>query len=126
MRLADDSHVSVRVSEESAWPEIEFDLGIEAFDEAAWQELVGGTLPFHYLICEMPGATMFYQGGGLIPSPEVDPFLMPPRLPTNSLATAGPQTRNRPIEKRHAGKGAMLAETLPPVDASGAGESFRP
>lgn len=73
-RLAEDSHVTVELADGSAWPTVRFDLRLEAFDVGAWQTLVGGTLPFHYLVCEQPEATMFYQGGGMIPLPEVDPF----------------------------------------------------
>jgi hypothetical protein len=74
VRFTADSSVSVRVTEGSAWPRVAFDLGIAAFDEAAWQKLTGGTLPFHFLVCDLADATMFYQGGGMIPMPAVDPF----------------------------------------------------
>jgi len=74
VRFAAGSSVLVRVAEGTPWPRVAFDLGLEAFDQAAWQKLNGGTLPFHYLVCDLPEATMFYQGGGMIPMPEVDPF----------------------------------------------------
>ena len=74
VRFATDSSVSIQVTEGTRWPRVAFDLRLEAFDEAAWQKLTGGTLPFHYLVCDLPEATMFYQGGGMIPLPEVDPF----------------------------------------------------
>ncbi|HJN19253.1 MAG TPA: hypothetical protein QGH10_27425, partial [Armatimonadota bacterium] len=70
-RFSRDSRVTVTTGDR--WPRVEFDIGIEAFDEAAWQR-AHGTVPFHYLLCETPGATFHYQGGGLIPAPEVDPF----------------------------------------------------
>ena len=74
VRFSADWFFTVRVTEACPWPTITFDLALEAFDAAAWQKLAGGTLPFHFLVCEPPGATMFYQGGGMIPCPEVDPF----------------------------------------------------
>ncbi|MBM3473908.1 MAG: hypothetical protein FJX75_11615 [Armatimonadetes bacterium] len=73
-KLTEDSAVTVQLAEDAPWPRVAFSLGIETFDEAAWQKLVGGTLPFHFLVCDVPQATMFYQGGGMIPLPEVDPF----------------------------------------------------
>jgi hypothetical protein len=73
-KLAKGSEVTVEVAEGAAWPRVAFSLGLDAFDEAAWQKLVRGTLPFHFLVCDVPQATMFYQGGGMIPLPEVDPF----------------------------------------------------
>ncbi len=74
VRFTPDSSVTVRVTADSAFPVIAFDLGIAAFDASAWQKLTGGTLPFHFLVCDLPDATMFYQGGGMIPMPVVDPF----------------------------------------------------
>ena len=74
VRFAADSFVEVEVAADVPWPRIRFALGLEAFDRAAWQAACGGTVPFHFLLCELPEATLFYQGGGMIPLPAVDPF----------------------------------------------------
>lgn len=78
-RLGPESRVEVTLAEGDLWPRVSFSLHLQAFDPEAWQQAVGGTLPFHYLLCELPGATMFYQGGGLTPSREVDPYPMSTR-----------------------------------------------
>ena len=75
-RLGPESRVEVVLREGDRWPRVSFSLDLQAFDPEAWQQAVGGPLPFHYLLCELPGATMFYQGGGLTPSREVDPYPM--------------------------------------------------
>ena len=75
-RLGEASRIDVTIEDGSPWPRVSFSLHLEAFNESAWEQAVGGPMPFHYLLCRLPGATMFYQGGGLIPSPQVDPFPM--------------------------------------------------
>ncbi len=72
--FAADSAVVFELSDGSPWPRFAFDIRLEAFDRAAWQAAAGATVPFHILLCEVPGAGLFYQGGGMIPLPEVDPF----------------------------------------------------
>lgn len=83
LRLGPAAFVVVELTDRSPWPRISFNLPVEAFNMAGWQRLVGGTLPFHFLVCSLPQATMFYQGGGLIPLPGVDPF---PLMATGFMA----------------------------------------
>ncbi len=72
--LGPQSHVTVSLGDDAPWPEIAFRLDLQRFDAAGWQAVAGGTVPFHYLLCRLPGATMHYHGGALIPAPIVDPF----------------------------------------------------
>ena len=73
-RLGEDSSIAVTLDGPARWPRVRIDLEIEAFDAAAWEEALGARVPFHYLVATVPGGSLFYQGGALIPSLRVDPY----------------------------------------------------
>jgi len=72
--LGEESFVRVSLSRDRRFPRVDFALAIESFDKDAWQEALQPDAPLYYLRCAPRGATMFYQGGMLIPSTQVDPF----------------------------------------------------
>jgi len=73
-RLGAASRIAVSLDDDGRWPRLSLSLDLESFSPTGWQKALGAEVPFHYLACRLQDATMFYQGGGLIPSPVVDPF----------------------------------------------------
>ena len=73
-RLGPESFVEVELGDESRWPRVRFVLDLVSFDHEAWELALDGPCPLHYLVCRMPEAALFYQGGALIPSPALDPY----------------------------------------------------
>jgi hypothetical protein len=71
--LGPDSAITVRLLKGDAFPEVDFRLDLTRFDQNAW-EAVNGTVPFHFLVCAMPGAEVFYQRGWPIGTPVVDEY----------------------------------------------------
>ncbi len=73
-KLSGDSFVEFALEGERPFPKVKFSFGLEAFDAKAWRAALPPDAPMYYLVCRVPGATMFYRGGGLMPAPEFEPF----------------------------------------------------
>jgi|GEM_PF-761220 len=69
-----DSFVRVSLREGRPFPTVEFLLYFQSFDPQSWQESLAPVAPLYYLRCTPPKSTMFYIGGGYIPSPQVEEF----------------------------------------------------
>ncbi len=72
--LGPRSYVEVELLPDSPYPEVRFALDIRAFDPVAWEKRVG-TVPFHFLVCSLPGAEVFHQRGWAIGTPVVDQYI---------------------------------------------------
>ena len=72
--LTADSFVEFSLQGDASFPRVEFSIGLDAFDEKAWQEALPPAAPFYYLTCRVPKAKMLYLGGGLIATPEFEPY----------------------------------------------------
>jgi hypothetical protein len=68
-----DTRIAVRLLPGSPYPEVDFRLGLGAFDQAAWEQ-ANGEVPFHFLACSLPGAEVFYQRGWPIGTPVVEEY----------------------------------------------------
>ena len=73
-RLTPDSFVEVSLRDSSPFPKVQFAIGLTSFDEKAWQAALPPAAPFYYLTCQRPKAKMLYLGGGLIATPEFEPY----------------------------------------------------
>ncbi|OIO01718.1 hypothetical protein AUJ67_04025 [Candidatus Desantisbacteria bacterium CG1_02_49_89] len=72
--FGDDSFIKVSLKENNPFPEVEFSLNFASFDEGKWKTGLSPVSPLYYLRCTPPKSTMFYIGGGYIPSPQVEEF----------------------------------------------------
>jgi len=72
--LSAGSSVEVRLLPEDPYPEVSFALNMERFDRQAWEERFG-EVPFHFLVCSVPGAEVFHQRGWPIGTPVVDDYI---------------------------------------------------
>lgn len=71
--LGPDSFVEIKLLPDDPYPQVSFRLDIESFDEELWREKIGD-VPFHFLVCSLPGAEIFHQRGWNIPTPIIDPY----------------------------------------------------
>ncbi len=72
--LGPSSFVEVSLLGDSPYPQVSFRLDLQAFDQAAWEQRVG-QVPFHFLVCSLPGAEVFHQRGWAIGTPVVDDYI---------------------------------------------------
>ncbi len=73
--LGEASWVEVGVvSGDDPYPRVSFHLDMREFDVAAW-EARQGKVPFHFLVCSLPGAEVFHQRGWAIGTPVVDDYI---------------------------------------------------
>jgi len=72
--LGPGSFVTVRLLPGDAYPEVRFELDLTAFDPEAW-EGKWGKVPFHFLVCSVPGAQIFHQRGWAIGTPAIDDYI---------------------------------------------------
>lgn len=72
-RLEPGSRVAVRLLPGSPYPEVDFHLVLGGFDQAAWEQ-AHGQAPFHFLVCSLPGAEVFYQRGWPIGTPVAEMY----------------------------------------------------
>ena len=72
--LGRGSFVEVKVLPDDPYPKVAFHLNLRSFDQEAWQERFG-EVPFHFLICSVPGAEVFHQRGWPIGTPVVDDYI---------------------------------------------------
>lgn len=69
-----DSYLRISFSSKDDYPEIYFRLKIKGFDPLKWESAFG-KIPFHFLACSLPGASIFQGGGGWsIATPNIDPY----------------------------------------------------
>ncbi|MBC7328949.1 hypothetical protein H5T88_01165 [bacterium] len=69
-----DSYLKISFSSKDDYPEIYFRLKIKDFDLQKWESAFG-KIPFHFLACSLPGASIFQGGGGWsIATPNIDPY----------------------------------------------------
>jgi len=73
-KLAGDSFVEFTLKGDAPFPRVRFSMGFESFDKAAWQERLDPPAPLYYLTCRVPDAKMLHLGGGLIATPEFEPY----------------------------------------------------
>lgn len=73
-QLGPDSFVEVKLLPNDPYPEVTFRLDVRSFNQAAWEKRCG-TVPFHFLVCSVPGAEIFHQRGWAIGTPVVDDYI---------------------------------------------------
>jgi hypothetical protein len=72
--LGPGSFVEVELLPNDPYPRVRFHLDLRAFDREAWKERFG-EVPFHFLVCSVPGAEVFHQRGWAIGTPVVDDYI---------------------------------------------------
>jgi hypothetical protein len=73
-RLGPGSSVEVKLLPGDLYPEVSFQLDLQAFDQTAWEARFG-QVPFHFLACSVPGAEVFHQRGWSIGTPVIDDYI---------------------------------------------------
>jgi len=68
-----NSFISLKLYPNDPYPEISFRLELSDFSPQKWETEIG-RVPFHFLVCPIPGAEVFHQRGWLIPTPISDPY----------------------------------------------------
>ncbi len=82
--LDGSSFVEVRLFANDPYPQVRFRLKLRRFDASAWQKSFG-QVPFHFLVCSLPGAEIFHQRGWMIGTPVVDRYILLDAGPTNFI-----------------------------------------
>ena len=75
-KLAADSFIEFSLDGEAPYPTVTFSIGFESFDEKIWQAALDPPAPLYYLTCHVPQAKMLHLGGGLIATPDFEPYPM--------------------------------------------------
>lgn len=73
-RFGEDSFIRIILNDKKPFPTVQFSLNFQFFDSKSWQQSLAPIAPLYYLRCTPPKSTMFYIGGGYIPSPQVEEF----------------------------------------------------
>ncbi|MCS7192628.1 MAG: hypothetical protein NZ937_06585 [Armatimonadetes bacterium] len=80
--LDNSSFIEVRLFANDPYPQIYFKLQLRSFNPSSWQENFG-QVPFHFLVCSLPGAEIFHQRGWMIGTPVIDRYILLDAGPTN-------------------------------------------
>ncbi len=73
LHFSGSDSIRINLYPDDQYPEIKFDLSIQAFDPVKWQK-IAGKQPFHFLALYMPNAEVWHQCGWLNETPVADPF----------------------------------------------------
>lgn len=74
-KLGLNSYVEISLlGKEDPFPRICFLWELQSFEAQAWEKR-WGAVPFHFLVCSVPGAAVFHQRGWAIGTPVVDDYI---------------------------------------------------
>jgi len=73
--LGPGSYVSVELLTNDEFPRVRFRLELVKFEKSLWEGVLD-KVPFHFMVCSMPGSEIFHQRGWPLGTPVVEPYVI--------------------------------------------------